>query len=127
VSKRFYKKIDKNPKPICSRFCLARFWAFLGEGSLKNTIKLLTQKSYQPWYFLGLRGINQPPQGPSTFFFSAPWGLLSCFFVEIVSRPADLDFDWTARPPQPASESRGGCGWGFGAGLLKRSSKHKLR
>jgi hypothetical protein len=43
--KTFYKKnrvekvakqSTKNPKPIFSRFCLSRFWAFLGEGSLKT-------------------------------------------------------------------------------------------
>jgi hypothetical protein len=39
VSKSFYKKIDKNPKPIFSRFCLSRFWAFLGEGSSKTRPK----------------------------------------------------------------------------------------
>jgi hypothetical protein len=69
---KFYKKIDKNPKPIFSQFVLTRFWAFLGEGSLKTRPKNLTQKSGQPWYFVGLRGTNQPPQGPSFFFFSAP-------------------------------------------------------
>jgi hypothetical protein len=30
--------------------------------------RLLTKKSDQPWYFFGLRGTNQPPQGPSIRF-----------------------------------------------------------
>jgi hypothetical protein len=31
------------------------------------------KKSYQPWYFFGLRGTNQPRQGPSVFVLRAPW------------------------------------------------------
>jgi hypothetical protein len=52
VSKSFYKKYDKKPKTyIFLRFILSRFWAFLGEGSLKH------DKKYQfflPWSFFGL-------------------------------------------------------------------------
>jgi hypothetical protein len=36
VSKSFYKKIKKTTKTDFPRFFLSRFWAFLGEGSLKN-------------------------------------------------------------------------------------------
>jgi hypothetical protein len=33
---KFYKKIDKKPKPMFSRFRLSRFWAFLDKGSVKK-------------------------------------------------------------------------------------------
>jgi hypothetical protein len=68
--KYFTKKSEKNPKPIVSRLFLSRFWAFLGEG-VKQQDKKYRKKSDQPWYFLGLRGTNQPRQGPS-FFVWAP-------------------------------------------------------
>jgi hypothetical protein len=33
---KFSKKSTKNPKPVFLDFVLSRFWAFLGEGSLKT-------------------------------------------------------------------------------------------
>jgi hypothetical protein len=64
---KFYKKIDKKSKTDFFSIFLSRFWAFLGEGSSKTRLKNLTKKTDQPWYFFGLRGTNQPPQGPSIF------------------------------------------------------------
>jgi hypothetical protein len=58
--KKFYKKIDKNPKPIFFSIFSSRFWANIGE------------KNAQPWDLLGLRGTNQPRRGPS--FFGGPLG-----------------------------------------------------
>jgi hypothetical protein len=39
VSERLYKKIGPKSKTDFVGFGLSRFWAFLGEGSSKNTIK----------------------------------------------------------------------------------------
>jgi hypothetical protein len=41
VSKSFYKQIEKNRNRLSLGFVLSRFWAFLGEGSKKNTTKTL--------------------------------------------------------------------------------------
>jgi hypothetical protein len=68
--KSLQKNRQKNPKPIFSRFFLSRFWAFLGEGSSKNTIKKSQKNPDQPWYFFGLRGTNQPRRGH--FCFECP-------------------------------------------------------
>jgi hypothetical protein len=41
VSKSFYKKIDpKIPNRFFLGFILSRFWAFLGEGTLKTRLKI---------------------------------------------------------------------------------------
>jgi hypothetical protein len=75
LQKTFYITRQKNPKTGCfSNFFYHVFGRFsvLGEGSAKTRKKNLGKKSDQPWYFFGLRGTNQPPQGPSLFFLSAP-------------------------------------------------------
>jgi hypothetical protein len=45
AEKFLQKKSTKNPKPIFSRFCFLRFWAFLGEGSSKTQQKSFWGKS----------------------------------------------------------------------------------
>jgi hypothetical protein len=42
--KVFTKNSTKNPKPIFRRFCLSRFWAFLGEESSKTPLKKKSEK-----------------------------------------------------------------------------------
>jgi hypothetical protein len=70
--KVFTKKSTKNPKPICSRFCLSRFWAFVGGGSSK-TQKKYREKKTDPGRFLA----SDPPthHGGHRFVFSRPLAL----------------------------------------------------
>jgi hypothetical protein len=68
----FFKKIDKK---IQNRFFLDFFYHVFGRFSVRGVQKhdkKSRKKSDQPWYVFGLRGTNQPPQGPSLFFLSAP-------------------------------------------------------
>jgi hypothetical protein len=71
VPKSVYKKIDKKSKTdFFSNFFYHVFGRF--SVSSKTRLKKLIKKCDQPWYFFGLRGTNQPPQGPSKNILSAP-------------------------------------------------------
>jgi hypothetical protein len=71
IDKSFCKTIDKKSK---THFFLDLFYRVLGRFSVRG-VKKHDKKSQiifdQPWYFFGLRGTNQPPQGPS-FCFECP-------------------------------------------------------
>jgi hypothetical protein len=81
LQKTFYKKnrvekfLQENRQKSKTDFFLDFFHHVFGRFSVrgvKKHDKKSHKKSDQPWYFFGLRGTNQPPQGPSNLFLSAP-------------------------------------------------------
>jgi hypothetical protein len=71
LSKSFYNKTDKNPKPNFLGFVLSCFWVFLGAGSSK------TPKKNTPFFCVALSFFlaSDPPTyngGHRLFFFAAP-------------------------------------------------------
>jgi hypothetical protein len=66
---KFLQKSRQKSKTDFFSICFDHvFGRFLAKGIKKKHDKKLTQKSDRPWYFFGLRGTNQPRQGPSVFF-----------------------------------------------------------
>jgi hypothetical protein len=70
--KVFQKSRSKNPKPTFSRFFLNHVFGRFSVRGVQKQDKKIRKKSDRPWYFFGPRGTNQPRQGPSLFFLSAP-------------------------------------------------------
>jgi hypothetical protein len=68
VSKRFYQNNRPKSKIEFCRFCLSRFWAFLGEGSPKNH-KQISQKNLTLVLFWPFDPPTHPPRGSPTFFW----------------------------------------------------------
>jgi hypothetical protein len=68
--KVFTKKSTKNPKTDFFSILFSHvFGRFLVRRSKPRNKKHTQKKTDQAWYFFGLRGTNQPPQGPSIFNF----------------------------------------------------------
>jgi hypothetical protein len=95
------KRFTKIQTDFFSIFVYHVFGRFSVRGVQKHDKKNLETKSDQPRYFFGPRGTNQPRQGPSLVFLSAPRFEFGCF-IYIQERPGRLRAARTRAPGTPS-------------------------